>query len=79
MDPPYDSSNDYDNYISPEQMYDEVKKIKGRFLLSYNDNPNIRKIFKEYNIYKIETNYSPTKYIKQYRVIKELAITNYIV
>ena len=59
-------------------MYNALKKIKGWFLLSDNDSPNIRSIFKEYNIYETKTKYSPTKYL-QYRAIKELGITKYIV
>ena len=78
LDPPYDKCKDYDNYISPAQIYDALKNIKGWFLLSYNDSPNIRSIFKDYNLHELKTKQSPTKYL-QYRSIQELEITNYIV
>ena len=87
LDPPYENTNlnDYNqnDYVTPEQVYDAVKNIKGRFLLSYNDSSNIRNIFKEFNIktiktqYKnIKTKYSKTKTIGD-RTVNELIITNY--
>ena len=63
VDPSYGTSKDYDNYISPQQMYNDLKNIIGRFVLSYNDSPNIRNFLKEYNIYEIKTKYSTTKYL----------------
>lgn len=57
-------------------MYNAVKTIKGKFMLSYNDSPLIRKLFKEFNIHTIETIYESTTTIKK-RVISEVYITNY--
>ena len=31
-------------------MADLLKNIKGRFLLSINDSPNVRNIFKDFNV-----------------------------
>lgn len=61
---------------NPEEVYDAIKNIKGKFLLSYNDSPKIRDIFKKYDIQTIKTDYQPTKDIKK-RTVKELLIKNY--
>jgi hypothetical protein len=45
-------------------------------MLSYNDSPNICKIFEKYNIKKIETKYTHTKHI-EHRKKTEVIITNY--
>ena len=62
--------------LNPEDVYNAVKTIKGKFMLSYNDSPLIRKLFKEYNIHTIETIYAPIALAKN-RVITEVYITNY--
>ena len=78
LDPPYESEEqlDYKDYVNPEEVYDAIKNIKGKFLLSYNDSPKIRDIFKKYDIQTIKTDYQPTKDIKK-RTVKELLIKNY--
>jgi DNA adenine methylase len=78
LDPPYESETqkDYKDYVTPEQIYNVVSKIKGRFLLSYNSSPKIKQLFKEYNIKEIKTEYNLTKTIKN-RAITELVIKNY--
>jgi DNA adenine methylase len=76
LDPPYEDSKDYSNSVNPEDVYNAVKTIKGKFMLSYNDSPLIRKLFKEYNIHTIETIYEQTTLSKK-RVINEVYITNY--
>ena len=53
-------------------MYNALKNIKGKFMLSYNDSPTIRNIFKNYNIQSIIT-----KYQSPPREVVELIITNY--
>ena len=78
LDPPYENpkQSDYKDYVTPEQVYDVLKNIKGRFLLSYNDSSNIRNIFKEFNIKTIKTAYGKTQHIGG-RTVNELIITNY--
>ena len=76
LDPPYEDSKDYSNSVNPEDVYNAVKTIKGKFMLSYNNSPLIRKLFKEYNIHTIETIYEGTSLVKK-RVISEVYITNY--
>ena len=78
LDPPYENpkQNDYKNYIDPQELYNVLKNIKGKFLLSYNDSKNIRNIFKEFDIHQIKTKYAHTQYIKE-RPKTELIIKNY--
>jgi DNA adenine methylase len=79
LDPPYENPKqwDYKDYVSPEQVYDVLKNIKGRFLLSYNDSSNIRNIFKEFNIKGITTVYAGYTQGQKRRTVNELIITNY--
>jgi len=72
LDPPYENSKDYPNAVNPIDIYNALKSIKGKFMLSYNDSPNIRNIFKNYNIQSIIT-----KYQSPFREVIELVITNY--
>ena len=51
------------------ELSDILKKIKGRFLLSYQDRPLMRELYKDYNFYK----YTGTNFISK----PEIAITNY--
>jgi DNA adenine methylase len=78
LDPPYESKlqKDYDDYVTPEQVYNAIKNIKGRFMISYNDSPNIRNTFKEYNIMTTTTQYSGTQHVGK-RKVSEVIITNY--
>ena len=80
LDPPYENpkQSDYKDYVTPEQVYDAIKNIKGRFLLSYNDSSKIRNIFKEFNIKTIKTAYTKTQNIGE-RTVNELIITNYTI
>lgn len=79
LDPPYENSdtlykNDTINY---EEMRDVLKSIKGKFLLTINDSPNIVNIFKKFNQKKVSvTNTSNNTYFETKRR-KELFITNY--
>lgn len=80
LDPPYENpkQSDYKDYVTPQQVYDVLKNIKGRFLLTYNDSSNTRNIFKEFNIKGITTNYAGfTKGVIRGRKGSELVITNY--
>lgn len=60
LDPPYssgESSWGYKESVSPEDVYNAVKDLKGKFILSYDNSPEVRKIFKEFRIKRIKTNY----------------------
>jgi DNA adenine methylase len=81
LDPPYETSYKFDLYkdsvIDLEAMANLLKNIKGRFLLSINDSPNVRKIFKNFDItmLKVRGAAGYDKYIGQSR--NELLIKNY--
>ncbi len=79
LDPPYDMVDKtyYKFFIFDiKELFDILKNIKGKFILSFNLNKDIEVLFKDYNIYKVNTKYSahtgeaPVK--KQ-----ELLITNF--
>ena len=52
LDPPYEKSNTLykDGVVDLQVMANLLKNIKGRFLLSINDSPNVRNIFKNFDI-----------------------------
>jgi DNA adenine methylase len=53
-------------------------KIKGKFLLTYNDVPVIRKLYAHYRMKPVKTRYTvPRPGIAHWRVARELIITNY--
>ena len=61
LDPPYWETAGYavafkeDDYI---RLRDTLSKIRGRFLLSLNDVPAVRSMFKTFNILRVSTKYS---------------------
>ncbi len=75
-DPPYYKTEKYYNVSFNQEDHERLKRclkaIKGRFILSYNDDNYIRDLYKEFNITAVERqdNLSSGKY-------KELIITNY--
>jgi len=78
LDPPYEGSKDYSNSVNPQNVYNVVKTIQGKFMLSYNDSPFIRDLFKEFNIHNIDTIYMlGGKGINTRRNVNEIYITNY--
>ena len=82
LDPPYEKSKEqgvYENikdFITPEDVYDSLKNIKGKFLLSYNDSSNIRNLFSKYKIKKVSTRYSLKQKDNKVRTVDELLISN---
>nr|WPF46889.1 MAG: hypothetical protein [Lake Baikal virophage 16] len=80
LDPPYSMSKEYkyyDNqYININELYDTIKNIKGRFLISYDDNKEIKELFKDFKIIKVSTSYIHTQNIER-RKKTEILIKNY--
>ena len=77
LDPPYldVAVRDYTHKtIDIPALASQLRGLKGRFLLSYNDNPEIRKAFQGFTIRNVETIY---KSGGVHRTAKELVITNY--
>ncbi len=82
LDPPYHHTKAQYNYLHSFKTEDFVKlserlkRIKGKFLLTINDHPEIREMFKDFNCEEIEHYYSahhgPVR-----RKVTELIYTNY--
>jgi DNA adenine methylase len=83
FDPPYSMSESKRYYssisnVSPKDLFRHLRKIKGKFMLSYDDNDEIKELFKDYHINFIETSYANTQYIER-RKKNEIIITNYYI
>ncbi len=79
LDPPYENSKglykDVDTTI--DEIYNLLKDIKGKFLLSYNLSKRAQELFKNYKIYKIKTKYETDRQNNRTGSITELLISNY--
>ena len=75
-DPPYHTTEKYYDVQFSEadhmRLYNVLSAVKGKFLLSYNDDEFVRELYKSFNIAAVErnNNLSTGKF-------KELIITNY--
>lgn len=79
LDPPYWGTEDvYGNHLFSkadfEILANQLSKIKGQFILSLNDCPEIRHIFKVFNMEEVRVTYSLAK--KQSKRAGELIIWN---
>jgi len=80
LDPPYfNCENDYGKNMFERQDFErlatQLSNIKGRFILSINDVPEIRQIFAQFNIEDVLTTYSLAKQSKG--KARELIISNF--
>lgn len=75
-DPPYHTTEKYYDVKFSEadhiRLYNTLTVIKGKFLLSYNDDDFVRDLYKDFNISTVERNNSLSV-----GKFKELIITNY--
>jgi DNA adenine methylase len=84
LDPPYYSTEHYyagDGFTTKDhkRLRDLLSKIKGKFLLSYNDCPEIRSLYKGFNIQtskKIQYTLGSNTH-KSKKFVNELYISNY--
>ena len=80
LDPPYEGSNEK-HYKHSVMDYEKLKNIldniKGKFLMSINDSPYIRKLFNKYNISTIKTKYTNPLKGSHTENRTELIIKNY--
>lgn len=81
IDPPYFKCEDYygKGLFAREdfqRLADQLGGIKGKFILSINDVPEIRRIFAGFNIRKVKTSYSLGQ-AKRAEPVSELLILNY--
>lgn len=78
LDPPYTKGEGYKivrtKDFEHERLFNCIKNIKGRWLLSYNDNEYIRNLYKDYNIIEISRLNTLNKYRTTYN---EILIKNY--
>lgn len=76
LDPPYHKTEKYYDAVFSEDDHYRLKQclngIKGRFILSYNDDEFIRELYKDFNVLPVERSNSLSK-----GKYKELIITNY--
>ena len=75
LDPPYEMTLESKHYyeksgITPEEVYNVCKNIKGKFILSYNYSPHIIKIFKDFDIKIVKVLYRISKQYKREVIIK---------
>jgi len=81
LDPPYFlGKRDLDYYkakmITPQEVFDSLKNIQGKFIITYNDSEKIREIFSNYTILEMNVLYQHTTNVGR-RVCKEIIIMNY--
>lgn len=79
-DPPYFETVGYSDEFGEKEhliLRDKLKSIKGKFLLTINDHPKVRDWYKDFNIEKVEVNYSVSRSKEARKNYSELIITNY--
>lgn len=80
LDPPYfgvEMEKYYPDYVKPDQIANALKGVKGRFMVSYNNVPAVRKAFKGYKLRTIATRYTDPVKGGSPRIVRELIVTNY--
>ena len=80
-DPPYFSTEDmyavgfgWEDHI---RLRDTLKNIKGRFLLSYNDCPEIRELYNGFSLFDFSRSHSMAQRYEAGKEFRELLIGNY--
>ncbi|MCI5630207.1 MAG: DNA adenine methylase [Clostridium sp.] len=79
-DPPYYNTAGYGNTFGKGEhllLRDKLKNLKGKFLLTINDDPEVREWYKDFNIKEVQVNYSVSKQQEARKKYAELIITNY--
>nr|WP_294915326.1 DNA adenine methylase [uncultured Neokomagataea sp.] len=80
LDPPYYGCENYYNASFTQDQFEEMavllQTIKGRFVLSLNDTPEVRKIFSQFNVEHVEVRYSLMRDRLDKERFKEVLISN---
>lgn len=79
-DPPYYNLTQYKDKFYKEdhlRLVNILKTLKGKFLVTINDHPEVRKWYEGFNILEVEVNYSIARQERARRDYRELIITNY--
>ena len=86
LDPPYNTTYADIDYttdaLTPLDIYNSVKNVKGFMMISYNNDAEMKLLFKDWNIRYINTKYTNNFILKNqkdksHKIVKELVITNY--
>lgn len=81
LDPPYYKAEAFYQGFEPEdhqRLAEALKKLKGNFVLSYNDTPEIKALYQQYKIAEVErANSLAAKTGLKGKMYKELVITNF--
>lgn len=81
LDPPYYATEDmYDvsfNWSDHVRLCETLKSIQGKFLLSYNDCPEIRSLYKDFSIFDFTRIHTMVQRYEKGREFRELLIGNY--
>lgn len=83
VDPPYVSTESYCKntggfgVVEHERLAELLSNVEGRFLLSYNDNELVRKLYKDYNILSTKEVKYTLSSSRKAKKVNELFITNY--
>jgi len=82
FDPPYEHTRAIYGYgehkdFDFDKLQEVLRSIKGKFLMTINDSPNIRNIFKDFNIKTTRVYARWSRKTKRATDRKELLITNY--
>ncbi len=78
LDPPYWNRKLYKfNFASEDfkAMAERLRELKGKFILSLNDEPEVRKLFSEFKIESVDLHYTAQQ--KSGKRFKEVIITNF--
>lgn len=80
-DPPYTFGAGYNVTTTEEfdhkRLRDTLNKIKGRFLLSYDDSPKVRELYKGYEMIEVQRQNGINNTTQKNKTFKELLIANY--
>lgn len=81
LDPPYSRAEKSKDYKEVGVRIEDICKflipIKGKFMMSYDAEVDVKKICPKFNIYKIKTKWESSKKGKSPMDIEEIIITNY--
>ncbi|SKA99834.1 DNA adenine methylase [Caloramator quimbayensis] len=79
-DPPYFETDGYGIEFERKEhllLNTMLKNLKGKFLLTINDHPEVKEWYRGFNIKEVEVNYSVSREQSARGKYKELIITNY--
>lgn len=82
LDPPYFGTEKYYKNVDftkedHERLYNIVKDVKGKFLISYNDCEYIRELYKDFKIEEVTRFSNLTAALDEKKEYKEILIKNY--